>query len=342
MSGGVDSSVAAALLVESGYEVIGVMMQLWAEEENRCCTHKDVDDARRVASQIGIPFHTVGYEADFKDYVVDYFITEYARGRTPNPCLACNQHIRFGLLLDHARELGADYLATGHYARVDRAGGAFRLRAGADPQKEQSYVLYMLGQDELERVILPLGQYSKAQVRDIARRHRMSVADKGESMEICFVTDDDYRRFLREHLVDPVMPGPIVDSAGRHIGRHSGLPFYTIGQRRGLGIASSEPLYVLQLDMDQNTLVVGPARELGRTWLHANDVRYVQGLPPEAPQRVHARIRYRATLVDATWTSLAADRARVDFDTPLRDITPGQAVVAYAGDVVLGGGIIGS
>lgn len=342
MSGGVDSSVAAMLLAESGYAVIGVMMQLWAEEENRCCTAEDVDDARRVARQIGIPFHIVSYSADFKDYVVDYFITEYAQGRTPNPCLACNQHIRFGRLLSHARELGADYLATGHYARIDRAGGTFRLRTGSDPQKDQSYVLYMLGQDELGRVLFPLGQYTKAQVRDIARRRGISVADKGESMEICFVTDDDYRRFLREHLPEPVTPGPIVDCAGHQIGQHNGLPFYTIGQRRGLGIASGEPLYVLRLDVGQNTLVVGTARELGRTWLHADEVRYVQDLPPEGPQRVLAKIRYRAALAEATWTPLGADRARVDFDVPLRDITPGQAVVAYAGDVVLAGGIIGA
>lgn len=340
MSGGVDSSVAAALLVEQGYEAVGVMMRLWAEGENRCCAPEAVDDARRVAARLDMPFYLVNYEAEFKTCVVDYFVAEYSQGRTPNPCLACNRHIRFGRLLRHARALDAGYLATGHYARIDRHGGRYWLRMGDDPQKDQSYVLYMLGQDELQQILFPVGGYTKPQVREMARRRGLPVANKDESMEICFVTDDDYRRFLRERVPGAVQPGPILDTEGREIGRHQGLPFYTIGQRRGLGIAAPEALYVMRLDTTRNALVVGPARELGRRTLVAGKVNYVSGRPPDGPVRVQAKIRYKAILAAATWTPLDGERAQVEFDAPLRDITPGQAVVAYQGDVVLGGGII--
>jgi tRNA-specific 2-thiouridylase len=357
MSGGVDSSVAAALLVEQGYEVIGVMMRLWAEEENRCCTPQAVDDARHVAAQLGIPFYLVNYEDEFQRCVVDYFIAEYSRGRTPNPCLACNRHIRFGRLLRQAKALGASYLATGHYAQVDRDGGReydgsreqdggrYRLRMGADRRKDQSYVLYMLGQDDLEWVMFPVGGYTKPQVREMAQQRGLPVADKDESMELCFVTDAaepraDYRRFLREHAPQAVQPGPILDTAGREIGRHQGLPFYTVGQRRGLGIAAAEALYVIRLDVAHNALIAGPLQELGRQSLVASQVSYVSGASPPGPVRVRAKIRYKATLAPAMWIPLAGDRARVEFDASLRDITPGQAVVAYQDDVVLGGGII--
>lgn len=340
MSGGVDSSVAAARLVEQGYDVVGVMMRLWAEGQNRCCAPEAVDDARRVAAQLGIPFYLVNYEAEFRAQVVDYFIAEYSRGRTPNPCLACNRHIRFGRLLRQAQALDADYLATGHYAQVVRADGRYRLRMGVDPQKDQSYVLYMLGQEELRRVLFPVGGLTKAQVREIAARRSLGVAEREESMELCFIADDDYRRFLHQHAPMAVRPGPIFDTTGRKIGQHQGLPFYTVGQRKGLGIAAAEALYVLRLDVERNALIVGPARELGRRSLLAEEVSYVNGEPPGGPLRVQARIRYKAVLADATWTPLDGQRAWVEFDTPLRDITPGQAVVAYQGDEVLGGGII--
>jgi tRNA-specific 2-thiouridylase len=340
MSGGVDSSVAATLLVEAGYETIGVMARLWAEEENRCCSPQAVEDARRVASLLGMPFHLVNYQSEFRARVVDYFLAEYSRGRTPNPCLACNRHIRFGLLLQHARSLGGNFLATGHYARVERRDSQTLLRMGADPQKDQSYALYMLGQDQLRQVLFPTGEYSKADVREMARQHRLPVASKEESMELCFVTDDDYRRFLREHAPAAVRPGPILDTEGREIGQHQGLPFYTVGQRRGLGIAAPEALYVIRLDVRDNALIVGPARELGRTTLVATDARYVLGESPGQPVRVEAKIRYKARLASATWIALKGNRVRVDFDDPMRDITPGQAVVAYQGDVVLGGAII--
>jgi tRNA-specific 2-thiouridylase len=340
MSGGVDSSVAAALLVEEGFEVVGVMMRLWAEEENRCCAPQAVEDARRVAAQLDIPFYLVNYEAEFKTCVVDYFVAEYSQGRTPNPCLACNRHIRFGRLLRHAQALDAEYLATGHYAQVNRDGGTYRLRKGTDPQKDQSYVLYMLGQDALQQVLFPVGGYTKPQVRAKARERGLPIADRDESMEICFVTDDDYRRFLREHAPEAVRPGPILDTAGAEIGQHQGLPFYTVGQRRGLGIAAPEALYVLRLDVESNALIVGTAQELGQHTLLADKVSYVGGDPPGGPIRVQAKIRYKARLADAKWVPLAGGQARVEFDAPLRDITPGQAVVAYQGDVVLGGGII--
>lgn len=340
MSGGVDSSIAAALLVEAGFEVIGVMMRLWAEDENRCCAPQAVEDARRVAAQLAFPFVLVNYETEFKSCVVDYFVAEYSRGRTPNPCLACNRHIRFGRLLRHAQALEADYLATGHYAQIDRVDGTYRLRKGADPQKDQSYVLYMLGQEELRQVLFPIGGYTKRQVRQMARRRDLPVADKEESMEVCFVADDDYRRFLREHAPQAVKPGPILNTAGEKIGQHKGLPFYTVGQRRGLGIAAPEALYVLRLDMERNALVVGPATELGQQILTAEEVSYVNGQPPGEPIRVQAKIRYKARFADATWIPLSGKRARVEFDLPLRDITPGQAVVAYQDDTMLGGGII--
>lgn len=339
MSGGVDSSVAAALLVEQGYEVVGVMMHLWAEEGNRCCAPQAVADARRVATLLGIPFYLVDYEAEFRRRVVDYFVAEYSRGRTPNPCLACNRHIRFGRLLRHARALESRYLATGHYARIDRADGAYRLRMGADAQKDQSYVLYMLGQEELHRVLFPVGGYAKAQVREMAHQRGLPVASKDESMEICFVTDD-YRRFLSEHAPQAIQPGPILDTAGNQIGQHKGLPFYTVGQRRGLGIAAPEALYVIRLDTGRNALIVGPARELGRRTLEAREVSYVDARPPAGPLRVQAKIRYKSRLANATWSPLPGGKARVEFDAPLRDISPGQAVVAYQGDGLLGGGII--
>ena len=340
MSGGVDSSVAAALLVEQDYDVTGIMLRLWSEGENRCCTPQAVDDARQIAAQLHIPFYVLNYEADFRAHVVDYFVDEYRRGRTPNPCLACNRHIRFGRLLREAQALGADYLATGHYARVDLVDGEYRLRTGADAGKDQSYVLYMLGQDELRRVLFPVGELNKVQVREMARRRELGVADREESMELCFIPDDDYRRFLRERAPEALRPGPILDRGGREMGRHQGLAAYTIGQRRGLGIAAAEPLYVIRLDTDKNAVIVGTAAELGQTSLLASNVSYVRGRAPAGPLRVQAKIRYKASLVAATWTPLEDRQAQVEFDRALRDITPGQAVVAYQGDAVLGGGII--
>jgi tRNA-specific 2-thiouridylase len=272
--------------------------------------------------------------------VVDRFLAEYGAGRTPNPCLACNRAIRFGRLLQQSRALGASYLATGHYARAEQVGGRYRLRMGRDAQKDQSYVLYMLGQEELRSVLFPLGELTKPVVRRMAHERGLPAAERDESMDLCFVSGNDYRRFVREHAPQTIRPGPILDTSGRAIGRHQGLPFYTVGQRKGLGIAASEALYVICLDVTRNALVVGAVGELGRSTLLVGDVRYVDGRGPEAPARVQVRIRYRAGLAAATWVPLDGDRARVEIDAPLRDITPGQAAVAYQGEMVLGGGII--
>lgn len=346
MSGGVDSSVAAALLVERGYEVIGVMMNLWAEggleSPNRCCSPAAVEDARRVSYILGIPFYLINFQQAFRKHVVDYFIAEYGRGRTPNPCLACNRHIKFDLLLRRALSLEASYLATGHYARIDRADGRYRLLRGVDRFRDQSYLLYMLTQDQLRYLLFPLGEHTKEEVRAIAREKGLPVADKEESREICFVPDNDYRRFLQTHAPHTIRPGPILNLRGEVIGEHKGLPFYTIGQRQGLGIPFSEPLYVLEIDEERNALIVGPAGELGRRELVARQVNFISGQEPTKPIVVTAKIRYQHVEAEAIITPLESEpkAVRVSFTVPQRDITPGQGVVFYQGEEVLGGGII--
>jgi tRNA-specific 2-thiouridylase len=342
MSGGVDSSVAAVLLHEQGYDVVGGMMSLWAEEggpANRCCSAQAVETAREVCRTLGVPFHIFDFEAQFKHHVVDYFVAEYARGRTPNPCLACNRHIKFDLLLKKAAELGAEYLATGHYARICRVDGEYQLLGGIDASKDQSYVLFMLGQERLARLMFPLGEYTKEQVRDLARERGLAVADREESQEICF-TRGDYRSFLgaRPHVV--FEPGPIVDTEGRVLGQHKGLPAYTIGQREGLGIAAPEPLYVLRINTEANALVVGSRGQLERRQLKAMGVVFVSGQPPAQPMEVTAKIRYRAHAARATLTPAGRGEVNVQFARPQPAMTPGQGVVFYAGERVLGGGII--
>ena len=344
MSGGVDSSVAAALSVEQGYDVIGLMMRLWAEpggeDGNRCCTPDAVDSARWVANVLGIPFYLFNVETPFQRHVVDYFVREYSAGRTPNPCLMCNRHIRFDVLLRRALALDARYLVTGHYVRLRQRDGRYRLLKGVDSRKDQSYVLYMLNQDILRHVLFPLGDLTKEHVRRIARRYTLPVADRPESQDLCFLADSDYRRFLRKVAPQAVRPGPIVNRDGHVLGQHQGLPFYTIGQRRGLGIPAPEALYVLEVDITRNALVVGTAAELGRTQLTASSVSYVSGQVPSQPLHVTAKIRYKAKEMPALLTSLTRDRATLRFDAPLRDITPGQGVVFYQGQELLGGGII--
>jgi tRNA-specific 2-thiouridylase len=344
MSGGVDSSMAAALLREQGYEVIGIMLRLWAEAgpaDNRCCTPDAVADAHRVASLLDIPFYVRDYREIFKRTVVGYFIEAYARGLTPNPCLLCNRQIRFGHLLDEALALDADYLATGHYARLRRTeAGGYQLLKGIDPAKDQSYVLHRLGQTQLAYALFPLGDYTKAEVRAMAQARGLPVFARPDSQDLCFLGNGDYREFLARHVPGAAQPGPIFDTAGRRLGEHRGLPYYTIGQRQGLGIAAPRPLYVLALDPARNALVVGFAEELGRRELAAAEVTYVSGRPPDGPLRVTAKIRYKARETPAVLTPLPGERAHVRFDEPLRDITPGQGVVFYQGDVVVGGGII--
>lgn len=378
MSGGVDSSVAAALLKEQGHEVIGIMLRLWSEPgtyeddglervvQNKCCSLEAVDDARRVARKLDIPFYLVNVEQEFKENVVDLFYREYVAGRTPNPCLTCNRHIRFTLLLNRALALNADYLATGHYVRVDDhpLTGKRRLRRGIDPGKDQSYVLHVLNQEQLAHACFPLGGYTKPEVRAMAAERGMSVASKPESQEICFVAQNDYRGFIDRYTINlaekeenaPVAvgatggkliqiprPGPIYDQAGKQLGRHRGLAYYTIGQRKGLGLNSPEPLHVLKIDAEQNALVVGPAEGLLRATCTVAKMHYVSGEVPTEPFDAWVRIRYKAPEEQAVVTPIDAEHAQITFARPQRSITPGQAAVFYSGvdqDEVLGGGII--
>ena len=346
LSGGVDSAVAAALLIERGYSVIGVTMRLWQEppETKEARFADPATNARRVAHVLGIPFHVIDAVGPFKRHVVDRFIAEYGAGRTPNPCLYCNRHIKFGYLLQQVLSLGAQKLATGHYARIRLSldGQTWQLLKGMDERKDQSYVLYALGQAELAHVTFPLGQLSKDQVREIASARHLSTACAEESQDLCFVCDNDYRRFLRRYAPQALTPGPILNSGGHEIGRHKGLAAYTVGQRGGIGIAATEALYVLRMDAERNTLIVGPKRELGRDHLLAQDMRWVSGSPPAGPVTVAAKIRYKAHLTEAVVTPLSGGRAEVCFAKPLRDITPGQGVVLYNGEIVLGGGLIAS
>jgi tRNA-specific 2-thiouridylase len=345
MSGGVDSSVAAAVLKEQGYDAAGVMLKLWSDGEsgraNRCCTPADVDAARAIANQLDMPFYLINIADSFRATVVDYFIDEYTAGRTPNPCLLCNRHIRYELLLNKALSLGARYLATGHYARVRQAaGGQYQLLRGVDPQKDQSYVLSVLGQQELAHALWPLGEMTKPQVRELAAYFNLPVAEKAESQDLCFLADGDYRDFLRRHAPDgSIRPGEIRDISGKVLGEHHGLPFYTIGQRKGIGIAASEPLYVIALDTVDNAVIVGTKTELGRKACSARNMHYVSGAPPAEPFKAGARIRYKAREAAVT-VYPQGSLARVEFDEPQRDITPGQGLVLFDGEVVIGQGFI--
>ncbi len=345
MSGGVDSSVAAALLKEQGCDVVGLMLKLWSDGEsgraNRCCTPADVDAARTVAHQLGIPFYLINIADSFKATVVDYFIDEYAAGRTPNPGLMCNRHIRYELLLNKALSLGARYLATGHYARVREAdGGSYQLLRGVDAQKDQSYVLSVLGQRELAHALWPLGEMTKPQVRQVAARFNLPVAEKVESQDLCFLANGDYRDFLARHApAGTIRPGQLRDKSGKVLGEHRGLPFYTIGQRKGIGLAASEPLYVIALDAADNAVIVGPKTELGRQECSARGMHYVSGVQPSEPFRASAKIRYKAREAAVTVFPQGAT-ARVEFDEPQRDITPGQGLVLFDGEVVIGQGFI--
>lgn len=349
MSGGVDSSLAAALLVEQGHDVTGVTMHLWEADDDRlaeslCCSQEMTASARRVCAQLGIPYYVFNYQREFRRHVIEYFLSAYASGLTPNPCLECNRAVKFGALMARARQLGFDYVATGHYARIRPPDGesdaGYHLLRAADPDKDQSYMLYMLQQSDLARLMFPVGEYSKAQVRALAAERGLASADRPESQDICFVPGGDYRNLLREEQPQSLRPGPIVDQQGREIGRHNGLPLYTIGQRRGLGVAAGEPLYVTQLDVARNALVVGPLEALERSSLTAATMSYVAGEPPAAPFDCQAQIRAHAAPVPARVTPQPEGRALVEFARPQRAVTPGQAVVLYNGDAVIGGGRI--
>ena len=346
MSGGVDSSVAALLLRRHGYGVIGVTMRLWSQEEHGampgnkgCCSVEDVEDARRVCQLLGVPHYVLNCEREFRRHVIDYFMAEYARGRTPHPCIACNDRLKFDFLIQRASLMGADSVATGHYARV-RPGpepGPVRLLKGVDSQKDQSYVLFNLTQETLAHLMLPVGEYSKRRVRDLAAEAGLPVAAKPDSQEICFIPHGDYRRFLREQATP--QPGEMVDTTGRVLGTHPGIEFFTVGQRRGLGMASGRRLFVVRVEADTRRVVLGTEEELLQDRVRLSRVNHLSGAGPETPQAVTAKLRYLAPAMPATLEPRGRE-AVLHFDAPQRAVTPGQAAVFYRGDELLGGGFI--
>jgi tRNA-uridine 2-sulfurtransferase len=345
MSGGVDSSVAAALLKEQGYDVTGMMLRLWSEpgkeESNRCCTPDSMAQARRVAAKLEIPFYVIDAKEVFRETVVQYFLDGYARGETPNPCLICNRQIRWTFLLEHALALSADYMATGHYARrMKDEDGRIKLLRAVDRTKDQSYVLHVLNQEKLARALFPIGDYPKTEIRAIAERFGLPTASRKDSQDLCFLAGEDYRNFLQRNAAEMLQPGEILTRDGRSVGAHNGLANYTIGQRKGLGIASPVPLYVLGKDSVTNSLIVGTQEELGSRALTARDMHWLSGAAPMEPFRAEVKIRYTAKEAEAWVTPVGGDQAQVQFDVPQRDITAGQAAVFFDGDLVIGGGII--
>ncbi|MFC1980404.1 tRNA 2-thiouridine(34) synthase MnmA [Chloroflexota bacterium] len=342
MSGGVDSSIAASLLKEAGYEVIGVTMQIWPPDKQAfggCCGLEAVEDAKTVAYKLDIPHYVMNFRDIFARRVIDDFCQEYRRGRTPNPCIRCNQYVKFDALLAKTKELDADFIATGHYARIEQTANGYRLLKATDGTKDQSYFLYTLGQRELQHLLLPLGNIHKTEVRRLATKLGLPVADRRDSQDICFVTDNDYRSFIKEYI--RLEPGEIADTNGRVLGRHGGLALYTVGQRQGLGLTSDKRMYVLKLDASSNRLVVGTEDELSGNMLFANKLSWVAGEAPMEPVNLTAKIRYRSTEV-AAQLHFRNGIAEVQFQQPQRAITPGQAIVFYRDETVLGGGIIES
>jgi tRNA-specific 2-thiouridylase len=344
MSGGVDSSMAAALLVEQGEQAFGLMLRLWdshPDRPNRCCSPRDMANARMVAAQLEIPFYVLDVREPFRQAVVEPFIAGYLEGITPNPCMACNRQIRWGHLLRHARQLGATHLATGHYARIQGSGSQHRLYRSLDRMKDQSYVLSVLGQADLSVSRFPLGELTKDQVREAAGKLSLPVADRPDSQDLCFLGGADYREFLRDRGGASWEPGPIVDQAGTPLGTHQGLPAYTIGQRKGIGVSAAAPFYVVAKDKDRNALVVGPRAALARTSFRVDRLQWVAGEPPVSGTSLSVQVRYRSSAVPAELQlngTLAS--AAVELEQPVLQITPGQAAVFYSGEECLGGGVI--
>lgn len=346
MSGGVDSSVAAYLLKEQGYDVIGITLRMspdneeTMENEGGCCSLSAVEDARRVCDRIGIPFYVLNFKDIFKEKVIDYFIDEYMVGKTPNPCIACNKHIKFDALLRKARGIGAEYVATGHYAKIIEKDGRYLLIKSDDDRKDQTYALYNFTQDQLEHTLMPCGEYTKDKIREIAKEIGLAVHNKKDSEEICFIPDNDHGRFILEAKPGKIKPGNFVDKEGNILGKHKGIVYYTIGQRKGLGLSLGRPVFVTDIRPKTNEVVIGPEEDIFKTDLLAKDINFIPFDNLEGELKVTAKVRYSARPAEATLYPEKNGKVKVSFKDKQRAITKGQSVVFYDGNTVVGGGII--
>lgn len=341
MSGGVDSSTAAAILLEQGFDVVGVSLHLWQDGQPLSEKSEAVEQAGSVAAQLGIPFEAIDAREDFHARVVEPFVQGYLKGITPSPCVGCNRTVKWEAMLSYINQKKIDYVATGHYARLKQDdNGAVHLLRGSDTGKDQAYMLAFLGQREFSQTLLPIGGFAKTEIRRIARRFGLEVADRSDSQDLCFLPGGDYRRFIRENTSDEIQPGAIVNLSGEVLGEHQGLAYYTIGQRRGLGISTAEPVYVVKKDLSANQLVVAEKAALGKTQFVVGQVNWIQGNPSWETMRAQVKIRYRAPLVWGQLELLESGQVQVQLEAAQSDITPGQVAVIYLGDEVLGGGII--